>query len=116
MMKNAMQLTLSDELLEAITTAVKQAVKEELPKYQDQFQKKWLSTEEVMDLLDLSRRSIRKYRKEGTLSYSQLSPGGKILYPRKDIEAFLLENMVNKSAEQSDLVAVNPFEGIFNHD
>jgi excisionase family DNA binding protein len=114
-MKNAIEITFSDELLDELTKAVKQAVKEELPKYQNQFRKNWLSTDEVMELLDVSRKSVSNYRKEGTISYTQLAPGGKILYPREEIEAFLRENMVYASNEQLEegehpqTGAINPF-------
>ena len=91
-MKNAIQITLSDELLDVITQAIKEAVKEELPKYQNSFQKDWLSTEEVMEMLSVSRRTVQNYRDEGKISYFQ--QGRKILYPREGIEEFLHKNMI----------------------
>jgi len=90
-MKNAVQITLNDELLDALTQAIKEAVKEELPKYQNSFQKDWLSTEEVMEMLDVSRRTIQNYRDEGKISYFQKER--KILYPREGIKEFLRKNM-----------------------
>ncbi len=89
-MENAVQITLSDELLDALTQSIKEAVKEELPKYQDSFQKDWLSTEEVMEMLNVSRRTLQNYRDEGEISYFQ--KGRKILYPREGIEEFLRKN------------------------
>lgn len=90
-MENTIQITVSDELLKALTQAVKEAVKEELPKYQNSFQKDWLSTEEVMEMLNVSRRTVQNYRNEGKISYFQ--QGRKILYPREGIEEFLRKNM-----------------------
>lgn len=90
-MRNSIQITFSDELLEVLTQAIKEAVKEELPKYQDSFQKDWLSTEEVMEMLHVSRRTVQNYRDEGKISYSQ--HGRKILYPREGVEEFLRKNM-----------------------
>jgi hypothetical protein len=67
-----------------------------------------------MELLDVSRRTLRNYRKDGTISYTQLAPGGKILYPRKEIEEFLQENMVHasdkfKKDEQPKTGAIDSF-------
>lgn len=91
-MENAIQITLSDQLLNVLTQTIKEAVKEELPKYQNTFQKDWLSTEEVMEMLNVSRRTIQNYRDEGKVSYFQ--QGRKILYPREGIEEFLRKNMI----------------------
>ncbi|MDR8389502.1 helix-turn-helix domain-containing protein [Aliifodinibius sp. S!AR15-10] len=91
-MKNSIQITFSDELLDAFTQAIKEAVKEELPKYQNSFKKDWLSTEEVMEMLKVSRRTVQNYRDEGKISYFQ--QGRKILYPREGIEEFLRKNMI----------------------
>ena len=91
-MENAIQITLSDELLDVLTQAIKEAIKEELPQYQNSFQKDWLSTEEVMEMLNVSRRTIQNYRDEGKISYFQ--QGRKILYPREGIEEFLRKNMI----------------------
>lgn len=91
-MKNAIQITFSDELLNEFTKAIKEAVKEELPKYQNSFQKDWLSTEEVMEMLNVSRRTIQNYRDEGKIPYTQ--SGRKILYPLDGVEEFLRKNMI----------------------
>ncbi|NGP89693.1 helix-turn-helix domain-containing protein [Fodinibius halophilus] len=91
-MKNAIQITFSEEMLDEFTKAIKEAVKEELPKYQNSFQKDWLSTEEVMEMLSVSRRTVQNYRDEGKISYFQ--HGRKILYPREGVEEFLRKNMI----------------------
>jgi len=90
-MENTIQITFSDDLLGELTKAIKEAVKEELPKYQNSIQKDWLSTEEVMEMLDVSRRTVQNYRNEGKIPYFQ--QGRKILYPREGIEEFLHKNM-----------------------
>jgi excisionase family DNA binding protein len=94
-MNNTIQITFSDEILDEITKAIKEAVKEELPKYKNSFRKDWLSTEEVMEMLNVSRRTVQNYRDEGKISYFQ--KGRKILHPREGIEDFLNDNMVHAS-------------------
>jgi len=91
-MKNSIQITFSEDLLDELTKAIKEAVKEELPKYQNTFRKDWLSTEEVMDMLQVSRRTVQNYRDEGKIPFARL--GRKILYPREGIEDFVRKNMV----------------------
>ncbi|MDZ7692346.1 MAG: helix-turn-helix domain-containing protein [Balneolaceae bacterium] len=91
-MNTSIQITLNDELLNELTGAIKEAVKEELPKHRDSFRKDWLSTEEVMEMLNVSRRTVQNYRDEGKIPYTQ--NGRKILYPRKGIEEFLRKNMI----------------------
>lgn len=108
-MENSIEIKISDKLLEEFTIAIKQAVKEELPKYQDSFRKDWLTTEEVMELLNVSRRTLQNYRKEGKISYTQLTPKGKILYPRDGIEELLKNNMVKSKDEKTDSEILNPF-------
>lgn len=112
-MKNTIQINLSDELLEEFTKAIKQAVKEELPKHLDHFRKDWLSTAEVMEVLHVSRRTVHNYRKEGKIPFTKF--GRNILYPRKFLEKLLRENMVNLSDKKhregnySKEESINPF-------
>jgi len=91
-MNNTVQITLNEELLNTFTSAIKEAVKEELPNHRDSFRKDWLSTEEVMEMLNVSRRTIQSYRDEGKIPYFQ--SGRKILYPREGIEDYLRANMI----------------------
>lgn len=90
-MKNSITIQLDENTLKEITTAVKEAVKEQLPFLAD-FKKDWLSTEEVMEMMNVSRRTVQNYRDDGKIPYSK--DGRKILYPRKGIEAFLRANMI----------------------
>lgn len=90
-MKNSITIQLDDNTLNQITLAVKEAVKEQLPAFAD-VKKDWLSTGEVMEMMNVSRRTVQNYRDEGKIPYSR--EGRKILYPRQGIEEFLRENMI----------------------
>lgn len=110
-MDNEITIKISDNLFDNITDAIKEAIKEELPKLRDHFRKDWLSTEEVMELLHVSRRTLQNYRNEGKLSYTQFADNGKILYPREEIDAFLQEHMVERTqldSSHSGLSVYNP--------
>lgn len=91
-MKNNITIQLGNDLLDHLAKAVKEAVKEQVPKMKDHFQKDWLTTEEVMEMMSVSRRTVQNYRDEGKIPFSQ--EGRKILYPREGIEAFLRDNMI----------------------
>ncbi|HKK47349.1 MAG TPA: helix-turn-helix domain-containing protein [Balneolaceae bacterium] len=91
-MKNSITIQLTNDVLDYLASAVKQAVKEQLPQMKDSFQKDWLTTEEVMEMMSVSRRTVQNYRDEGKIPFFQ--EGRKILYPRKGIEAFLRDNMM----------------------
>lgn len=51
---------------------------------------KWLDTEEVLKLLNTSKRTLQHHREENNISYSQI--GYKVYYKASDIEKFLKEN------------------------
>jgi|AntRauTorckE6833_2_1112554.scaffolds.fasta_scaffold01937_5 excisionase family DNA binding protein len=91
-MDYTLQLTINEELLAEITAALKTVVKEELPKYSSSFHNQWLTTEQVMKMLHVSRRTVQNYRNEGKIPYAQLNR--KILYPRAGINAFLQDHLV----------------------
>jgi excisionase family DNA binding protein len=91
-MNNSIIIQLDNDVLNHISDAVKEAVKEEMPKMRDTFQKDWLNTDEVMEMLSCSRRTVQNYRDEGKIPYTQ--EGRKILYPREGIEQFLSDNMI----------------------
>jgi excisionase family DNA binding protein len=90
-MKNTITIHLDDDTLQHITSAVKEAVKEQLPSMGN-FKKDWLTTDEVMEMMNVSRRTVQNYRNEGKIPYSK--DGRKILYPRQGIERFLRDNMI----------------------
>jgi excisionase family DNA binding protein len=91
-MKNEINIGLSDEMVQTLINAVKEGIKKELPDHLDHFRREWLSTDEVMDMLHVSRRTVQNYRNENKIPYVQLNR--KILYPREGIEAFLQEHLV----------------------
>ncbi len=91
-MNSSITIKLTNDILDHLASAVKEAVKEEAPKMKDSFQRDWLTTEDVMEMLSCSRRTVQNYRDEGKIPYSQ--NGRKILYPRSGIEEFLKDNMV----------------------
>lgn len=90
-MKSSITIHFDDNTLNEITLAVKEAIKEQLPTFAD-VKKDWLSTEEVMEMINVSRRTVQNYRDDGKISYTQ--DGRKILYPRESIEKFLRDNMI----------------------
>lgn len=51
------------------------------------YKKKWLTNDDIRDLLGVNDRLIKKYRDSGFLKYSQ--EGKKYWYSREDIEFFL---------------------------
>lgn len=91
-MKHNITIQFDADLLQTFENLIKEAVKEQLPQLRNSFQKNWLSTEEVMEMMNVSRRTVQNYRDEGKISYSQ--DGRKILYPRESIEKYLRENMI----------------------
>lgn len=90
-MKSSITIQLDENTLNQITLAVKEAVKEQLPAYANT-KKEWLNTDKVMEMMNVSRRTVQNYRDEGKIPYTR--EGRKILYPRKGIEEFLRDNMI----------------------
>jgi len=91
-LKHNITIQFDADLLQTFENLIKEAVKEQLPQLRNSFQKNWLSTEEVMEMMNVSRRTVQNYRDEGKISYSQ--DGRKILYPKESIEKYLRENMI----------------------
>lgn len=52
--------------------------------------KKWLDTQEVCQLLGISKRTLQQYRDDGFLPYVQIE--GKILYKESDVLKILENN------------------------
>jgi excisionase family DNA binding protein len=89
-------ISTKDELKEVVNTAVKQLLEKELPRIiRKAKRKEWLSTNEVMELLDCSRRTMQYLRDEGRIPYSQ--EGRRILYHIDDIEEYLKNNKITPS-------------------
>lgn len=53
--------------------------------------KTWLSNSEACNFLDVTPRTMQKYRDEGILSFSKI--GAKIYYKISDLEKHLEENL-----------------------
>ena len=81
-------LTTPEELKEMVNRAVKDALKDILPKVIRQASKKeWLKTDEVMEYLQCTRRHIQYLRDSEQLPYSQNDRT--IRYHIDDIDTFL---------------------------
>ena len=65
-----------------------QKIKEMLTKQNKSIiQKIWYTNEELMDLLQISRRTLSNWRDQGLIGFSQI--GSKIYYNRSDVEKFM---------------------------
>ncbi|MEX2347702.1 MAG: helix-turn-helix domain-containing protein [Balneolaceae bacterium] len=85
-----------EELEEIISNSVRENMVEALPEaIRIATEKKILRTDDVMKILNCSRRHIQYLRDSGQLSYSQ--NGRTIIYERSDIEDFIKKNKVRKS-------------------
>ena len=82
-----------EELEEIISRCVKKNIAEALPgAIRKGTRKKWLTTDEVMEILQCSRRHIQYLRDSEQLPYSQ--NGRTIRYDIDDIEIFLRHHKV----------------------
>ncbi len=82
------------DLKEAIREAVKETVDESLPgAIRKATRKKWLTTDEVMEILQCSRRHVQHLRDSGRLPYRQ--NGRVIRYDIEEVEAYLNKGKVN---------------------
>ena len=54
----------------------------------------WLTTEQVMGILKISKRTMQRYRDNGLISFAQV--GSRVFYRSEDVETFL-ENHYNKA-------------------
>ena len=88
-----------EDLQEFIRNAVKETVNESLPgAIRKATRKKWLTTDEVMDILQCSRRHIQHLRDSGRLLYRQ--NGRSIRYDIDEVEAYLNKGKVNSNGGQ----------------
>lgn len=88
-----------DDLKEFIQKAVKDTVNESLPEaIHKASRKKWLTTDEVMEILQCSRRHLQHLRDSGGFPFTQT--GRTIRYDIEDIEAFLNRGKVNSNGGQ----------------
>lgn len=85
-----------EELEEIISNSVRENMVKALPEViRIATEKKILRTDDVMKILNCSRRHIQYLRDSGQLSYSQ--NGRTIIYERSDIENFIDKNKVRHS-------------------
>lgn len=83
-----------EDLKEIIREAVKETVIESLPDaIRNATRKKWLTTDEVMDILQCSRRHVQHLRDSKRLPYRQ--NGRTIRYYIDEVEAYLNRGKVN---------------------
>lgn len=83
-----------EEFEEAIYKAVRKVMREEMPELiRKATRRQWLTTNEVMEMLQCSRRQVQYLRDSRKITFSQ--HGHTIRYNIEDVEAFLNESMVD---------------------
>ena len=60
--------------------------------------KKWLTTEQVCWMLDISKRTLQNYRDQRRLPFYQV--GRKIYFKGADVDAFLEQHHINAHHEK----------------
>lgn len=82
------------DLKEAIREAIKEEMQSSIPgAIRKATRKKWLTTDEVMDILQCSRRHVQHLRDSGQLPFRQ--NGRTIRYDIDEVEAYLNRGKVN---------------------
>jgi prophage antirepressor-like protein len=61
---------------------------------ENQNKEKWLTGNDVCELLQISARSLQSYRDKGTLPYSQI--GHKCYYKASDVEQLINQSQIKK--------------------
>jgi hypothetical protein len=64
-----------------------------------QQQGEWLNSEEVCELLKISKRTLQTYRDTGTIAFSQI--GRKCYYRQTDVKLFIDKQINNKNNEKN---------------
>jgi len=83
-----------EELENIVSKSVKEAIKEVLPNaIHKATRKQWLTTEEVMKMLQCSRRHVQYLRDSNQLAFTQNART--IRYKVDDVEAFLNRSRVD---------------------
>lgn len=84
-----------EDLEQIVSSVVKETIDTALPEaIRKATRRKWLTTDEVMEILQCSRRHIQYLRDSEQLPYSQ--NGRTIRYNIEDIETFLNNHKVEK--------------------
>ncbi|OAN62433.1 hypothetical protein A8B79_02460 [Balneola sp. EhC07] len=90
-----------EDLEQIIEKAVKHTVTKSLPEaIRKATRKKWLNTEEVMELLQCSRRHIQYLRDEELITFSQ--SGRTIRYDIEEVENFLNSHKVKSKNKMGE--------------
>ena len=63
---------------------------------QQNWEDRWITGEELRDILHISPRTEQTYRDERLLAFSQM--GHKILYRMKDVQDFLLRHQIKATS------------------
>ncbi len=85
-------ITIESESFQKLIDKLDQ-VHQELVKLQDpkkELSKKWIDTYDVCHVLNISRRTLTNYLRDGRLPYSKID--GKNFFKLDDVEQFLLNN------------------------
>ena len=88
---------LARDLARLIHPVVRDVIRAELPAPppEDRPGKEWLTNAEAMAYLGLSRPTLARYRKAGTLPFSKV--GANVFYKLADVEALLERHRVDAS-------------------
>ena len=78
------------------------SLKEMVAEVQAPERKEWLTEEEAMNYLKVSKSTIQRYRRDGLLHFSQYQK--QIWYRYVDINAFLLESYSGTSIQSRKMV------------
>jgi excisionase family DNA binding protein len=89
--KSRLQATVQEAVEKAVQAALASREASEEPTGKD-----WLTNEEAMAYLGLSRPTLARYRAEGTLPYSKL--GSSVYYKREAVERLLESRLVRQAA------------------
>lgn len=84
--KHDLQALLDESVRGAVSAAI-----QKLQPGQPGSSKDWLTNEEAIDYLGLSRPTLQRYRNDGKLPYSRV--GSRVYYRREDVEALLEAGM-----------------------
>lgn len=88
-----LEIPTKQEYQDLVTEALNEALERELPRLiRKATRKKYLNTEEAMELLSCSRKHLYYLRKIDALPY--IKEGKKIYYDIDDIDAYMEENKI----------------------
>lgn len=83
------------ETLDKLTEMLRTALSHRTPHFNGE---KYLTTNDLKELLHMSERLLQNYRNDGTLPYIKIS--GKILYKESDALKLLQDNYIDNFSKQ----------------